>query len=146
MPIRPENRHRYTAAAGWPEIRRQVLLWDGDRCAFCGVPNHAVLCDGKPVSGNDRRDAAGSGRLSYWRACQERDFERSIEAEGRRWTVVVLTVAHLDHGTDHGDPANLRALCQRCHNRHDQGQRQENVARTRRARRCAGQQAIEGVA
>jgi 5-methylcytosine-specific restriction endonuclease McrA len=32
---------------------------------------------------------------------------------------VVLTVAHLDHDPTHNDPANLRALCQKCHNRYD---------------------------
>lgn len=32
---------------------------------------------------------------------------------------VVLTIAHVDHDTDHNDPDNLRALCQRCHNEHD---------------------------
>jgi len=28
---------------------------------------------------------------------------------------VVLTVHHIDHDTTHNDPANLIALCQRCH-------------------------------
>lgn len=32
---------------------------------------------------------------------------------------VVLTVAHLDHDPTNNDPENLRALCQRCHNRYD---------------------------
>lgn len=32
---------------------------------------------------------------------------------------VVLTIAHIDHDTNHNDPDNLRALCQRCHNEHD---------------------------
>lgn len=32
---------------------------------------------------------------------------------------VVLTIAHLDQNPANSDPANLRALCQRCHNRHD---------------------------
>jgi hypothetical protein len=32
---------------------------------------------------------------------------------------VVLTVAHLDHTPEHCDPANLRALCQRCHLTYD---------------------------
>lgn len=40
---------------------------------------------------------------------------------------VVLTIAHLDQNPANSDPANLRALCQRCHNRHD--------ARTRAASR-----------
>lgn len=33
---------------------------------------------------------------------------------------VVITIAHMDHGLDDHSPENLRALCQRCHLRHDQ--------------------------
>lgn len=32
---------------------------------------------------------------------------------------VVLTIAHLDQVIENNDPSNLRALCQRCHLRHD---------------------------
>lgn len=32
---------------------------------------------------------------------------------------VILTVAHLDHDPTNNSRANLRALCQLCHNRHD---------------------------
>ncbi|MDO5329029.1 MAG: HNH endonuclease signature motif containing protein [Coriobacteriia bacterium] len=32
---------------------------------------------------------------------------------------VVLTIAHLDHVPENCDPENLRALCQRCHNKYD---------------------------
>ena len=32
---------------------------------------------------------------------------------------VVLTIAHLDHQPENNDPANLRAMCQRCHNKYD---------------------------
>ncbi len=46
--------------------------------------------------------------------------------------VVVLTVAHLDHQPENCADENLRALCQRCHNRYDQPNRQKNAARTRR--------------
>lgn len=48
-------------------------------------------------------------------------------------SVVVLTVAHLDHQPEHCADENLRALCQRCHNRYDQPHRQKNAAGTRRA-------------
>jgi 5-methylcytosine-specific restriction endonuclease McrA len=34
-------------------------------------------------------------------------------------SLVVLTIAHVDHDIGHNDPVNLRALCQRCHNEHD---------------------------
>ena len=51
---------------------------------------------------------------------------------------VVLTVAHLNHDVTENDDANLRALCQRCHNVHDQKHRQANASRTRRSRRALG--------
>ena len=53
---------------------------------------------------------------------------------------VVLTVAHLDHNEANCDPANLRALCQRCHLRYDLQQHMANAALTRRRKRIkAGQ-------
>ena len=39
---------------------------------------------------------------------------------------VVLTIAHLDHMPEHNDPSNLRAWCQRCHNRYDMPVRRVN--------------------
>lgn len=38
---------------------------------------------------------------------------------GKKWYTVVLTIAHLDHDPTNNDPANLRALCQRCHLQYD---------------------------
>lgn len=43
---------------------------------------------------------------------------------------VVLTVAHLDHDHRNHAEENLKALCQRCHNRYDAAHRQ--VSRKRR--------------
>lgn len=45
---------------------------------------------------------------------------------------VVLTIAHLDHTPEHNDPANLRALCQRCHLAHDAEHHQQTAYETRR--------------
>lgn len=47
---------------------------------------------------------------------------------------VVLTIAHLDHVPEHNDPSNLRAWCQRCHNRYDAPHRAETRRQTREAR------------
>lgn len=46
-------------------------------------------------------------------------------------SIVVLTVAHLDHNPANNDPANLRAYCQRCHNTYDQPHRLSNAWLTR---------------
>lgn len=42
-----------------------------------------------------------------------------------KFAYVVLTITHLDHTPEHCDPDNLRALCQRCHNRYDAEHRKE---------------------
>ncbi|MEM1189921.1 MAG: hypothetical protein AAGI72_15420 [Pseudomonadota bacterium] len=45
---------------------------------------------------------------------------------------VILTCAHVyDHRPEAAGLLNLAALCQRCHNRHDQPMRQRNAALTR---------------
>lgn len=44
---------------------------------------------------------------------------------------VVLTIAHLDHNPENCDPENLRALCQRCHNRYDAKHRAATRSHTR---------------
>jgi 5-methylcytosine-specific restriction endonuclease McrA len=44
---------------------------------------------------------------------------------------VVLTIAHLDHNPTNNDYNNLRALCQRCHNRYDNKHRRKNANITR---------------
>jgi 5-methylcytosine-specific restriction endonuclease McrA len=53
-------------------------------------------------------------------------------------SIVVLTVAHLDHRPENCADENLRALCQRCHNRDDAPHRQKNAAATRRRARRNG--------
>lgn len=47
-------------------------------------------------------------------------------------SIVVLTVAHLDHTPEHCWDSNLAALCQRCHNIYDRPER----ARHRRESRA----------
>lgn len=53
--------------------------------------------------------------------------------------VVVLTVAHLDHQPENCADENLRALCQRCHNRYDVKHRRRNAAVTRRRAKRNGE-------
>jgi 5-methylcytosine-specific restriction endonuclease McrA len=50
-------------------------------------------------------------------------------------SIVVLTVAHLDHNPAHNERANLRAWCQRCHNTYDRTHRIKNARRTRARKR-----------
>lgn len=52
---------------------------------------------------------------------------------------VVLTIAHLNHTPEDDRPEQLRALCQRCHLRHDQALHARHAAETRRRQRLARQ-------
>jgi len=51
-------------------------------------------------------------------------------------SVVMLTVSHLDHQPWNNDPANLRAMCQRCHLAYDE---KHHLATWRYGRIAAGQ-------
>ncbi len=62
----------------------------------------------------------------------------------RRTTKIVLTIAHLDHTPENCDPANLLALCQRCHLAYDARHHAQTAHQTRQARReQAGQLALK---
>jgi 5-methylcytosine-specific restriction endonuclease McrA len=52
-------------------------------------------------------------------------------------SIVVLTVAHLDHDPRNCDPDNLRALCQKCHNGYDAKRRASDLKSRRHAARAA---------
>jgi 5-methylcytosine-specific restriction endonuclease McrA len=51
---------------------------------------------------------------------------------------VVLTVAHLDHDPRNCDPSNLKAWCQRCHNRYDAPMRAAGIKSRLRASLAVG--------
>ena len=113
MPIRPENRWLYPI--DWPQLS-QAIRFDraGARCERCARPHRrfvAHLGDGRWWDG----DAA------CWRSARGRRVAVCDRFElGSVWTTyVVLACAHLDHDPSHNMPANLAALCQRCHMLHD---------------------------
>jgi len=116
MPIRPENRERYP-----PDWRR---ISDGIRFGRAGG-----RCECRGECGTDHR--AELGDAPSW----PRDRCQAVHGMPHPVTgsAVVLTVAHLDHTPENVAPANLRAWCQRCHNRYDAPMRR------RHARGRAGQ-------
>lgn len=132
MPIRPELRWLYPI--DWPILSWTIRFGRArGRCESCGRPHrHLVLQldDGRwldPASGIWRDDA---GRPAAWP-----DLLRCASARAR---YVLLGVAHLDHDPTNNRPDNLRALCQRCHLRHD---RPEHLRRRRlrlQARKALG--------
>lgn len=101
----PMNRGDYHSQ--WPEISRQIREQANQECEFCGRKN---------------------GSFGFWDNLGEWvSFETLTLAIANgndvtppeKFVKTVLTVAHLDHNTRNNDPANLRALCQRCHLRWD---------------------------
>jgi hypothetical protein len=88
----------------WKEIRASIMKRAQNRCE----------CMGECGLHHDRRCCEWHGHKAMW-------------AKGK----IVLTIAHLDHDTTHNESDNLRAFCQRCHNRYDQPHRQSNARKTR---------------
>jgi len=91
----------------------------------------------KEISLSIRHDRAGGQcecmgecGINHSGRCEEMDHQPAQQFRGR----VILTVAHLDHDTHNNDPANLRAMCQRCHLRYDLAHHRHNAAQTRRRR------------
>lgn len=119
MPIKAENRDRYPA--DWPEIRARILVRAQHRCEECQVPNYVYRLVGTEEWTNNAL------KLETW-----------LAKDGARVTWIVLTIAHLDHTPENCDPANLRAVCQRCHLRYDSKHHQESAYATRRKGRAAG--------
>lgn len=107
MPIRPENKARYPA--NWKEIREKILERAKNRCEECAVENHAI---GYRYNGEFIPCAVNG-----------------LVPRGMTIFKIVLTIAHLDHVPENCDPANLRAWCQRCHNRYDNPVRRANRKR-----------------
>ena len=113
MPIRPEERNRYPK--DWDSISRWVRF---DRAVY------RCECDGR--CGHDH-----GGR------CNAMHNEKHPITK----SVVVLTVAHLDHTPENSNPENLLAMCQRCHLAYDSGKHY----RTRRHNFAVGD-LFEGIA
>lgn len=140
MPIKPENRHRYPA--NWGAIRAEILKRADNCCEFCKVRNYTIgqrLADGsfQPAGGSAYYD-----QLLYATSFKEAHAAASHLNENgdeeKRYIVIVLTIAHLDHVPENCDPANLRALCQKCHLTYDKVHHQVTSHSTRRSRRAIG--------
>jgi hypothetical protein len=104
MPIRPENRARYPK--DWKEISARIRFERAaGRCECtgeCGI-DHDGRCDARHAARHPVTDS-----------------------------VVVLTVAHLDHEPENCVDDNLKAMCQRCHNRYDMPMRRAGIAKRKR--------------
>ncbi len=138
MPIRPENKSRYPK--NWHEISLQIRERAGQKCEECGVPNRQL--GGRDESGNwwRAKPTGDNGMQLTWPTEGSEAWCESDGREPRRLRIVriVLTVAHLDHKPENCDPENLRAWCQRCHNRYDAPMRRAGIKERARAQAAVG--------
>lgn len=65
--------------------------------------------------------------------CEDCGVENYSMRDGAK---IVLTVAHLDHTPENCADDNLRAWCQRCHNRYDAPMRRQGISDRARAVRA----------
>jgi hypothetical protein len=101
MPIRPEQKDRYPK--DWREISLRIRA---ERANW--------RCECRGECGNDHRYTDPLTSM-----VRSRCAARNAQPHPVTGSLVVLTVAHLDHQPEHCEPDNLRAMCQRCHLAYD---------------------------
>lgn len=161
MPIKPEKRSLYPK--DWPRISleaRERARW---RCQHPGCTarqysvGHWIIFGGgdahewRPVVGNT--PSRTHGDRAFHMAGEGRDIRGEPWTYGKarafvaRWwdpheegrpTIIVLTVAHLNHDPTDCRPENLAAMCQRHHLAYDAALHAANAYETRRSRKAIG--------
>ena len=123
MPIKPENKARYSP--NWSAIRQRILERAHHRCEFCGLPNYSV----------GRREPNPVWHSGFGSFAEALESAKKLQAAtSKRYVVIVLTVAHLDHTPENNSDDNLRALCQQCHLRYDATHHAATARDTRRGK------------
>lgn len=103
MPIRPENKNRYPK--NWKKISEYIrFVRAGNRCEVCGAINYSFV-----------------NKFTRELCLQDEDYAIKI----------ILTTAHLDHNPENCEYDNLKAMCQKCHNKYDVKHRKETRKNTR---------------
>ena len=103
----------------WRDISLRIREREGNKCKWCGIPNGAHI---------------HRLRVKPFEWILDEDYKQLGFFEAMDYTGVskiVLTCAHLDHGTTNNDDSNLAALCNRCHLNHDAQYHATNARRTR---------------
>lgn len=142
MPIHKSLAHLY--GHEWKtKTRPRILERDGNRCKFCGKPNHTMI------------DQATRPGVAMWYLLPVVDpitHESTLHLINNKGEVlstdaerlplakfapvrVVLTIAHLDHDPTNNADDNLAALCQWCHLHHDTQQHKETRSKRKDAAR-----------
>ena len=121
--------------ANWKsEIRPDILKRAENKCEFCKVKNYDIVFRGI-INKNQptEKEVYQTGEAYVYDANNGTFLFKDYYADiwpssgdmNQTAIKIVLTIAHLDHDIMNNDYSNLRALCQRCHNRHDVGFRKQ---------------------
>jgi DnaJ-class molecular chaperone len=110
MPIRPENRARYPK--DWKAISERIRF----------------------KRAKSRCECTGECGADHGRRCKARNGAPHPETLSK----VVLTVAHLDHIPENCGDDNLKAMCQRCHNKYDAPKRRAGIVERQRLQMADG--------
>lgn len=139
MPIKPENRARYPK--DWPAISQAARERAGWRCQHegCTAHQYAVGWWRETMRGHEwvpewPRDGVSIGQTYADAREVAAGIYHANGESGPRPTIIVLTVAHLNHQPEDCRPENLAAMCQRHHLAYDQGHHRSTAYATRRAR------------
>lgn len=123
------------------EIRPRILSRANGCCEKCKARQFSVyvvsqsgefICRFKEKYESRKAAKANFEKLEkkYYARYSDLAIEKGIdEYEPLIFRIVVLTIAHLDQNRENNSDENLKALCQRCHVRHDAQYRKQNKAR-----------------
>lgn len=114
---RPVDMSKYPP--NWKQISQSIRERAGNKCEWCGIPNHSVIHRLK-------LDPVSWILHETWEALADDDKARYGKA-----SKIFMTVSHFDHDTTHNDPSNLNCLCNRCHLNHDAHHHAKNARQTR---------------
>ena len=132
MPIKKALRWYYPI--DWRELSASVRFdRAGGHCERCHRPHGKIihhLGDGRWFDPEDELWRDNEGRAVAW--INYRDYAALKQMK------VVLATAHLDHDPGNNRPSNLKALCQRCHLRHDRREHRRRARITVLKRRALG--------
>lgn len=107
------------------EIRPAILKRANNKCEFCGVENSKFILRGTWNNTECYQDDDGTIYDANTSEVIGSDYLGEVHPTNKLIRIV-LTIAHLNHDVNNNDPSNLKALCQRCHNRHDIDFRRKN--------------------
>ena len=134
MPIRPENRARYPK--DWPAISLSAKERAGWHCQHpgCVAQQYSIGIWHRPHGQQHQWAEQYEPPATYGEA-------RTVAAEawyevqhlgGDKLTIIVLTVAHLNHEPEDCRPENLAAMCQRHHLAYDAQHHKQTAYSTRK--------------